>query len=232
MSTKIFYAGDSTVQYNDIHTYPQTGIGQVLGLFMTSDTVIENHARNGRSTKSFIAEGRLEAIDKRLQKDDILLIQFGHNDEKLEDPLRGTKAYGEFQENLKKFIETARKHGAWPVLITPVYRRHFDADGTIQDNVHLNYPAAMLLLAEEECVPCIDLCRMSKEYLAKTGDEASKELFMNFAPGIYRNEPEGKEDNTHLRYAGAVRFAGMVVKGLYELGGRYRKPILLEKELD
>lgn len=231
MSTRIFYAGDSTVQYNDIHTYPQTGLGQVIGLFFTQETEVLNYGRNGRSTKSFIAEGRLQAIDRRIRKDDILLIQFGHNDEK-DDPARGTKAFGDFQENLLQFIQTARRHEALPVLITPLYRRHFDEHGNIKDAVHLDYPEAMLALAEREGVPCIDLCRKSKQLLQEVGEETSKMFYMNFPAGVYHNYPEGKEDNTHLRYEGAIRFASLIIEELYHLGGPYRQSILTESRFD
>lgn len=90
----IFWAGDSTVQYNDIITYPQTGIGQVMHLFLGTDVTVENHAKNGRSTKSFIDESRMVPIYDRITKGDFLFIQFGHNDEKIHDPARGTKPDG------------------------------------------------------------------------------------------------------------------------------------------
>lgn len=78
----IYWAGDSTVQYNSILTYPQTGIGQVFHLFVRPEVRIENHAKNGRSTKSFLDEGRFSVICDRIEEGDFLFIQFGHNDEK------------------------------------------------------------------------------------------------------------------------------------------------------
>ena len=87
--TTIFWAGDSTVRQNSILTYPQTGIGQVFERFTRRSHVqIENHAENGRSTKSFLDEGRLAPICQRMQEGDFLFIQFGHNDQKAEDPSR------------------------------------------------------------------------------------------------------------------------------------------------
>ena len=89
--TTIYWAGDSTVKENSILTYPQTGMGQVFGRFVRRLEVrVENHAENGRSTKSFLEEGRLETIRERMQPGDFLFIQFGHNDEKAEDPARYT----------------------------------------------------------------------------------------------------------------------------------------------
>ena len=106
---KIVYAGDSTVAFNKIYTYPQTGMSQGLLLYLKDEVGMKSFAVNGRSTKSFIDQGRLEKIDKVLEKGDFLLIQFGHNDEK-DDPLRHTDPFTTYQENLMKFIETARRH--------------------------------------------------------------------------------------------------------------------------
>ena len=101
----IFWAGDSTVQYNDITTYPQTGIGQVFHLFVKPEIKVENHAKNGRSTKSFIDESRIPAIYDRITQGDFLFIQFGHNDEKIQDPDRYTEPFSEFCVNLEKFVK-------------------------------------------------------------------------------------------------------------------------------
>ncbi|MDE7018469.1 MAG: GDSL family lipase, partial [Lachnospiraceae bacterium] len=96
----IFWAGDSTVQYNGIMTYPQTGIGQVLHLFLKPEVKVENHAKNGRSTKSFIDESRLPAIYDKISEGDFFFIQFGHNDEKKEDPDRYTEPFSDYMVNL------------------------------------------------------------------------------------------------------------------------------------
>lgn len=221
MEKRIFWAGDSTVKQNNYTCFPQTGMGQAFGLFVKRNIRIENFAQNGRSTKSFIAEGRLDAIDRKIQKDDFLFIQFGHNDEK-PDALRYTEPYGDFQENLTRFIDVARKHGAHPVLITPLYRRLFQEDRkTLIDGTHGDYPQAMIELGKILDVPVIDLCSLSKELIEKTGDEASKEWFIFVPAGKYANFPDGKEDNTHLRYEGAFRFGEIVAEGLKELGGIY-----------
>ena len=118
----IYWAGDSTVQTNRIATYPQTGIGQVFPLYIKEEIVVSNHAKNGRSTKSFMDEGRLAAIEEKIGEGDFLFIQFGHNDWN-EKPERHTVAFGDYQDNLKLFISKAREKKAFPVLITPVYRR-------------------------------------------------------------------------------------------------------------
>lgn len=222
---RIFWAGDSTVKHNRINTYPQTGIGQVFDLYLKEDVEICNYAENGRSTKSFIDEGRLDEINKEIREGDFLLVQFGHNDQKDEID-RYTEPFGSYQNNLGQFIKVAREHGAYPVLITPLSRRVFDEEGIISNHSHLDYPHAMKELAKELQVPCIDLCEKSRKLISKIGDLNSKRWFMHLKPNEYKNYPEGIEDNTHLKYEGAVVMAGLVAEGLRELGGIYAKLFL------
>ena len=218
---KIYWAADSTVQTNDITTYPQTGMGQVLSLYLKDDVEVRNHAKNGRSTKSFIDEGRLQAIDELIGEGDFLFIQFGHNDEKDQDPTRYTEPYSTYMENLAIYIDVARKHGAYPVLITPLERRCFMENGHLGMGAHSDYVAGMKQTATNLNVPLIDLYSMSRAELKRAGEEESRNWYMNFDAGLYPNYMEGKVDNTHLRYAGAVLYAGLVAKGLKELGGIY-----------
>lgn len=225
MTPRVFWAGDSTVKQNDITSYPQTGIGQGFSLYTKKEIIIMNQAENGRSTKSFINEGRLATIDQEIQSGDFLFIQFGHNDEK-PDEERHTDPFTSYQENLLAFIEVARKHNAHPVLITPLYRRLFTSAETLIDNTHLEYPEAMIELGKKHNVPVIDLCSLSKVFIEELGDEGSKPLFMHLKPLTYKNYPEGKEDNTHLRYEGAVSFAGMIADELRKLGGIYTDLLL------
>jgi len=225
MSRHIYWAGDSTVKHNRINTYPQTGIGQVFNLYLKPEITVCNHAENGRSTKSFLDEKRLEGILETLAEDDFLFIQFGHNDEK-EDVKRHTDPFGSFQENLKIYIQEAKNKGAHPVLITPVYRRLFEEDGNLKELVHMDYPKAMLALAEEVGVPVIDLCESSRQLLQTTGDEVSKKWFMNFGSSQYNNYPEVSSFIIHLRYEGFVTMAGLVADGLKKLGGIYEELLL------
>ncbi len=229
---RIFWIGDSTVQTNHFTTYPQTGIGQTFSLFVNDSVEIKNYARNGRSTKSFIDEGRFKIVERTLGKGDFLFIQFGHNDEKKTDPARFTEPFGEFQKNLAYFIDTARKKEAYPVLITPLYRRHFDENNKLKDNIHLNYPDAVIDLSKKLNVICIDLCEISRQFLAKTGDRDSKRYFMNFEKGIFDNYPDGKTDDTHLTYEGAVKFSSMIAKELEKLGGIYKDLLFKQGDED
>ena len=113
----IFWAGDSTAASNKYVTFPQTGIAQAFDRYTRTDVVVCNHAFNGRSTKSFIDESRLAPIYNDITKGDFLFIQFGHNDEKINDPSRYTDPHGEYIVNLGKFVNVARNKGAYPLFI-------------------------------------------------------------------------------------------------------------------
>ena len=226
--TTIYWAGDSTVQYNDITTYPQTGIGQVLHLYLKPEIKVENHAKNGRSTKSFIDESRVPAIYDRITKGDFLFIQFGHNDEKIQDPLRYTEPFSDYMVNLEKFVNVARNKKAFPVLITPLERRCFQEDGSLGRGQHSDYVEAMKQTARNLDVPLIDLYTMSRDKLKEAGTEKSKDWYMHLPVGKYPSHPKGLVDNTHLKYEGAIVYAGCVAQGLKELGGIYRNLLLEE----
>ncbi|MBE5962520.1 MAG: rhamnogalacturonan acetylesterase [Lachnospiraceae bacterium] len=232
MRNTIFWAGDSTVKQNDITSYPQTGIGQGFELYITRDWYLDNRAENGRSTKSFISEGRLDYIDENIKEGDFLFVQFGHNDEK-PDEERHTEPFGSFLDNLEKFRQTALSHKAHMVLITPLYRRLFTENGTLVEGTHMTYPDAMKEFGAKHEIPVIDLCEISRHYIEKLGEEASRHLFMHLEAGAYPNYMEGKADNTHLQYHGAVSFAGIIANELRKLGGIYSSfllPLDAEKE--
>lgn len=226
----IFWAGDSTVQYNDITTYPQTGIGQVFHLFLNPEIRIENHAKNGRSTRDFIDESRLAVIYDRITEGDFLFIQFGHNDEKKENPARYTEPFSDYMINLEKFVNVARNKKAYPVLITPLERRGaFVDDWKLGESTHKDYVEAMKRTAKNLDVPLVDLFSMSRAELERVGAEASKAWYMHVPAGKYPHFLDGlSTDNTHLQYAGAVVFGGCIARGLKELGGIYQDLLLDE----
>ena len=217
----IFWAGDSTVKTNKYVTYPQTGIGQAFDRYTKEDVCVYNFAENGRSTKSFINESRIAKIYDEISEGDYLFIEFGHNDEKENDKSRYTDPHGEFVDNLGKFINAARNKKAYPVLITPVERRLFDENGQLRPSAHSEYVKGMMEAGEKYDVPVVDLCKMSREFLSKVGDEGSKKYYMNIAPGENSFVPEGKNDNSHLKYEGALMYAGMIASGIAELGEPY-----------
>lgn len=223
MNTRIFWAGDSTVAQNDYTTYPQSGIGQGMRLFIKKEIEIKNHAINGRSTKSFIEQSRLAAIYDEITESDFLFIQFGHNDEKIEDKERFTEPYGEFQINLEKYVSVARNKKAYPLLITPLYRRWFLEDGTLDQTVHKEYQRAMIETAIKLEVPYVDLCLESKKLLEQTEPKESAAWFMHLKPNEYQNYPEGKEDNTHLKWKGALIFSYLLAKEIVKLGKQFQE---------
>lgn len=205
--TTIYWAGDSTVKQNAILTWPQTGIGQMFDRFTHRQNVcISNHAENGRSTKSFIDEGRLAVISESIAAGDFLLIQFGHNDEKQEDPLRYADPDGEFRANLKRFADCARQKNAIPVFITPVTRRGFTDPKALYH--HDRWAKAARCAGKELGVACIDLTAMSEELLLHTPEETRDAWFM--------------PDGTHLKPEGAMIFGDLIAKALYRLDGEYR----------
>ena len=205
--TTIFWAGDSTVKQNSILTWPQTGIAQMFDRFTRRpDVCIANHAENGRSTKSFLDEGRLAAIYDCITEGDFLFVQFGHNDEKEEDPARYADPDGEFCENLERFANCARNKRAIPVFITPVTRRGF-ADPQAQYH-HGRWAAAARRMSEKLEVACIDLTALSEELLIHTPEEVRDSWFM--------------PDGTHLKPKGAMMFGDLIAQALYRLGGEYR----------
>lgn len=206
---RIFYIGDSTVQLNKFDTYPQTGMSQVLELFLAPGVRVMPHGKNGRSTKSFLDEGLFAPVQEQMEAGDFLLIQFGHNDEKA-DPLRHTEPFGSYQENLRFFIRQARSRGAYPVLITPIARRLFDEDGLFRPGSHGQYPEAMRQLGREENVPVADLTVLTERFLKELGDEASKPLFV------------WPVDNTHLKYDGAFQMVRLLAGELERFGSPYR----------
>jgi lysophospholipase L1-like esterase len=213
---RIFLIGDSTMADKAIIGNPERGWGEELPLFFTKDVVIENHARNGRSTKSFITEGRWAAVYGKLKPGDYVFIQFGHNDAKKEDTSRYAQAHTDYKTNLLRFVNDTRSKGAFPVLMTPVSRRHFDENGKLVDT-HGDYPGVVRELAAEQKVPLIDLHRKSMQLLEKLGAEDSKKIYDWAKPDLFTAARGGKKDDTHFNTYGAVKMAGLVVESIKEL---------------
>lgn len=218
--TTIFWAGDSTVKQNSIATWPQTGIGQEFERYVKRCEVrVENHAENGRSTRSFIDEGRLAPIYDRIRAGDFLFIQFGHNDEKAADPSRYSDPEHDFPAHLERFVNLARNKGATPVLITPVTRYH--QGGKDDDYRHIRWAEAIRRTGRRLNVAVIDLTAASEELILRVGPSAQTTYYMNLPAGVYPHFPNGQKDNTHLQPAGAVAFGGLIARELLRLGGKY-----------
>lgn len=205
---KVYLIGDSTMSIKEIRAYPETGWGMPFTYFFDSSVVVDNRARNGRSTGSFLAEYRWQPIVDSLEEGDYVFIQFGHNDEVKTKATYTTPE--EFKANLVRYVTETREKKAKPVLITPVARRKFDASGFIV-GTHEQYSEIVRSVAKEQQVPLIDLDKKSQELLQQLGVEKSKMLFNWLEPGEHPNYPEGVEDNTHFNELGARKMAELVL---------------------
>ena len=186
----IFMIGDSTMANKREKDIPEYGWGQVLHYFFNDSIVVDNHARNGRSSKSFIDEGLWTEVVSKIQPGDYLIIQFGHNESKPDT--------------------------ATPILCTSIVRRQFNDDGTLKDT-HGDYLIAVRQVAEDYEVNFIDLEAKSRRLIEELGPQKSAQMFLHFDSGIYPLRPLGLSDNTHLSQLGAFRIAGLAVEGMEEL---------------
>jgi pectinesterase len=213
----IFLAGDSTMAQKLVSRRPETGWGEALQQYFDVDQVrVVNLARNGRSTLSFRAEGRWDALLEELKPGDYVFIQFGHNDEKADNPSVYADARTDYPRNLHRFVEEVRGKGGHPVLLTPVARRRFAADGTVQDT-HGAYPDAARAIARTDSVPLIDMQRRSTAVLREYGEAGSRALFLHVdSSANHPNYPRGVRDDTHFSPLGAEVMAGQVVEGIRE----------------
>lgn len=241
----IFTIGDSTMANKKLEGgNPERGWGQMLSRYFTDDITIDNHAVNGRSSKSFIDEGRWDAVLSKIQKGDYVFIQFGHNDEK-DDPNRHTDPGTTFDANLKNFVEDTRAKGGIPVLFNSIVRRNFGkADGNAvanaikQDDIrngidpkapkdsieegatlidtHGAYLISPKNVAKELNVTFIDLNSLTHKLVEGMGPQKSKELYLWVEPKTVPALPNGREDNTHLNVHGASVIAEMAVKAVVE----------------
>ena len=213
----VFLAGDSTMASKQENKRPETGWGEQLQKRFDERRVrIDNHAANGRSTKTFISEGRWQALVDKVKEGDYVLIQFGHNDQSKEKGERYTPP-DDFRRNLERFVAEVRAKKATPVLLTPVMRRRFDKEGKFYD-VHGEYPDLTRRVAAEQKVVLIDMHRMSEKVLVKYGPEESRKLFLQLKAGENPNYPKGVEDNTHFSPLGADVMAGLAADGFREQG--------------
>ncbi|GAA2624065.1 rhamnogalacturonan acetylesterase [Paractinoplanes durhamensis] len=208
-AAKVYVAGDSTASTYVTGYQPRTGWGQALQLFLTADATVVNVAKSGASSKSFIDLGRLDHILGLIKSGDYLLISFGHNDEKVDDPTRYTEPSTTYKSYLSQYVDKARAKGAKPVLITPVERRRFTSAGVATAS-HGAYPAAMRELAAAKGVPLVDLSASSMALWNRLGVEGTKSCFLFLAAGQSANYPAGVEDNTHFQAHGAIEVARLI----------------------
>lgn len=232
---RVFMVGDSTMANKDTTGGKQErGWGMLLPEYFDNSVVISNHAVNGRSSKSFIDEGRWQKVLDELCEGDYVIIQFGHNDEKKNDPKRYTEVGGSFDNNLRCYVSEARQKGAIPILLNSVVRRNFSTpsnkvidDEGLRDkafeggddlkggsdtltDTHGAYREVPRQIAAEMNVPFVDANRVTSELEQGLGSEGSKKLHMIYAPGECKAYPKGRKDNTHYNQIGARIVAGLL----------------------
>ncbi|QIS76127.1 rhamnogalacturonan acetylesterase [Streptomyces sp. DSM 40868] len=195
---RILLIGDSTVC--DQPADPYSGWGQQLPQYLRKGLSVANHADSGESTVTYLRDPRLwAAVQPLIRPGDLVLVQLAHNDKTTDEAT--------YRANLETLVAGIRDRGGEPVLVTPVVRRWFNADGTLDNGTALlvnglgvDHPAVIRAVAAAEDVPLIDLTAKTKALVESLGPEASKALYLY-------NE---KRDNTHTSVHGATVFAGLV----------------------
>lgn len=225
----IFMIGDSTMANKDISGGKmERGWGMMLKNFFTEDVIVDNHALNGRSSKSFISEGHWQKVVEKIKPGNYVFIQFGHNDEK-DDPKRHTDPGTTFDENLRKFVKETRMRGGIPVLFNSVVRRIFTnsttavADDDTRSNssadlvegdtlvdTHGDYLLSPRNVARELDVPFVDANKITHDLEQGLGPDKSKKLHMWYLPNEVPSLPKGRQDNTHYNVYGAYVVAGLL----------------------
>ncbi|WP_114577002.1 rhamnogalacturonan acetylesterase [Saliphagus sp. LR7] len=213
-SITVHLIGDSTMAEKEPSERPETGWGTPFADFADDSVTVENHARNGRSTRTFLAEGRWQPVIRDLDEDDYVFVQFGHNDEVPSKDQYTPEA--EFTANLETFVAETRDRGANPVLLTPIARRRFDGTGDPEDT-HREYSNLVREVARARDVPLVDADERSRSLLRELGPQGSNSLYNHLSPGEHPNYPEGVADDTHFSEHGARRVAQLVVDGIDDL---------------
>ena len=205
---KILLAGDSLVREYKENEAPQTGWGQCLYLYLGEDVKIKNYAVGGESTKSFMDSGKWAEMLRTVLRNDVVLIQFMHNDQKSAET-HATDPATTYRENLKKYISDVREKGGVPVLVTSMLRLQFGSDGKPTRN-HKDYPIAMRAVAEETQTTLIDCEQWSYEWLSELGEAGAEPYFIL--------DKKGGNDNVHVTKEGAETLAKFIADEMIRLG--------------
>lgn len=234
----IFMIGDSTMANKDIKKGPERGWGMVLQGFFTENVVVDNHALNGRSSRSFILEGHWQKVYDAMKPGDYLVIQFGHNDEKGHiGDRRHTDAGLTLDDNYRMFARAAQEKGATPIIMNAVVRRNFykKPDLGVDDeslrnvaygeepinsdtliDTHGNYILTPKNVALMMRVPYVDANKITHDIEQSMGIDGSRKLHMWLKPGEY-GVAKGRKDNTHYNVYGAHVVASHLVDAMAEV---------------
>ncbi len=234
----VFMIGDSTMANKPLAKENQErGWGQMLPIYLQGKIKVDNHAVNGRSSKSFMVEGRWDKVMEKLRPGDFVIIQFGHNDEKEKSPDRYTVPGGSFDDNLRRYVNDAKSKGATPILMNSIARRNFPPnagldiasesddkqkdwkgkypnEGVILVDTHGAYLDSPRNVAAETGVTFIDMNKLTHKLVQELGPSASRDLFMWIPADTYEFCPKGKIDNTHLNVLGGIMVSRLAVNAL------------------
>lgn len=220
----VWTIGDSTMANKKAEVAPETGWCQAFPNFVSANVEVKNRAVNGRSTKSFITEKRWQWVLDSLKTGDYVFIQFGHNDEKIQDSTRYTEPFTSYRKNLERFVLETRAKGATPILFTSIVRRKFE-NGLLTDT-HGNYPVVTRQVATAMNVPLIDLQMLTAGAVTAVGEEPSKQIYLWTTPT--EKFPEGRKDDTHLCTEGASLVARLAAQQLMLLDNSLGKSIRIK----
>lgn len=248
----VFMIGDSTMANKPLNKENQErGWGQMLPMYLKGAVKVDNHAMNGRSSKSFIDEGRWETVRKAIRPGDYVIIQFGHNDEKPKAD-RHTDPGTTFDANLRRFVNETRAQGGTPILMNAIVRRNFpasatdttskvddkrldwtpvpatDREGSILVDTHGAYLKSPENVAAETGTTFIDMNKLTHKLVQDLGPILSKELFMWIPAGVYEFCPQGRIDNTHLNVTGSILVSRLAAAALAAQVPTLRKYIRTE----
>lgn len=211
---RMYVIGDSTAAEYGPDRFPLTGWAQVLQKYFDPNQLqVVDKAVSGRSSKSYWEEGRWDEVKGTLKKGDYVVVQFGHNDSKQQDPKRFTDPETTYKQYLNRYVDAIQAAGAIPILATSINRNVWKENRTLEHTL-ADYPAAMRALAGERSVLLVDMTQLTRALFEKLGPEKTTKLFMNLEPGQYENYPEGRSDNTHLTMQGAESISKVFIDDL------------------
>lgn len=206
----LFLVGDSTMADQPERKFPMQGWGQALPEFLRRGLSLQNRAQSGHSSESFIEEGHWQRVREAVRPGDFVVIGFGHNDQNSDDPDLYAAPWQAYRANLETMVDATLARGGRPILVTSIYRRHFDDSGAPKATLGA-YPEVTRAVATERQVPLVDLNARTRTMLLEAGVEGSADLYMQLGPGDHPNFPQGQDDNTHLQAMGARRVAELFV---------------------
>ncbi len=208
----IFLCGNSTVTDQDFD--PWCSWGQIITQWLGPEVAVCNLAVSGETASGLLASGKMDKAVTMMKPGDIVMAEFGHNDQKQKGP--GMGAWYNYSTALKSYIDMARANGATPVLVTPTRRRFFDKEGKVQDT-HGDYPEAMREVARREGTALIELQEMTGQLYEALGVEGSKAALVHYPANTFPQQEKALADNTHFNPYGATEVAKCVMQGLRQL---------------